>query len=60
MKHAIIVAVHKVSQEAHKVEHGVHLTYFGALSTGLFDYHLIAIACLVFGLLSMLPQGEHS
>lgn len=61
MKHNLrLLAVrvsHQVHSLGHRAEHGVHLVYFGALSTGFIDYHLVAIVCLVAGLAALLPAG---
>jgi hypothetical protein len=56
-KERYLLLSRKVGHEAHRWEHGFHLAYFGGLSTGFLDYHLIAGGCLVLGLLAMLPQG---
>lgn len=49
---------HTLGRHAHRWEHPFHLAYFGGLSTGFLDYHLIAAGCLIVGLLAMLPIGD--
>lgn len=48
--------MHTLSVWSHKLEHPIHLTYFGALSTGLLDYHLIAGGCFALGIIALLPK----
>lgn len=45
--------LHVLGHKAHHAEHPIHLGYFFGLSTGLVDYHMVAIACLVVGSLAM-------
>jgi hypothetical protein len=46
---------HKTSHVAHRSEHVIHLGYFGAMVFHM-DYKLMAMGCLIAGILALLPS----